>query len=658
MTKHRNHDGPYIGFSLALIALAMAQPAHCAEPFPADVQAFLRSHCVRCHGDKKAQGKLNLESLMKREADLAAQFKTWKAVTERVAAREMPPAESDQPTETEREAFARWYKNRFMTGNGKPTAFRVRRLSTHEYRRTMESLFGFPLTVATTKSEQTKSESSLILKLMPPDPRGPSGYTNDTSGNPITANVWEKYAYIADAAIVRLFSDEERASLERMAGPIAAKGLSPDQAARLLDTFQTRAWRRPPGGEARARHVELTRGLAGDKLIAVLKTEMKLILMSPEFLYRGLLASTAPTGEDRMDGFELAERLSYLFWADMPDEELVEAAAAGKLSTPSGFEQQVHRLLASPKARSLAERFGTQWLELDTLDKVSNEPAYAAALKGQPVELLHDLIARNRPLLELLDTRTEFVNAYLINYYAEDLDRFPATRRRPGVELEVLPMERMELEKTTGRSGLLTLPGILTMNKDPIQRGRWVLERLLGEHIGEPPPNVPPVKPAKGGANLSFRERFAVHRANKACASCHDRIDPIGFAFDVFNESGGYRLAPNVGDQKVGKAGAKKIQTPGTMPVVDTSGVLPSGERFKDFGEFKRLLNTKLWPRVVENLVRQTLSYALCRPLQATDEPVVAELTTRLAKPGATWGDLMLGVANSGPFREATYLAP
>ena len=128
------------------------------------------------------------------------QFRWWKAAAERVAAREMPPEDSDQPTAAEREAFARWYRGRFTPKDGKPAPFRVRRLSTHEYRRTMESLFGFPLTVATTKSEQTKSESSLILKLMPPDPRGPSGYTNDTSGNPITANVWEKYSYVADAA--------------------------------------------------------------------------------------------------------------------------------------------------------------------------------------------------------------------------------------------------------------------------------------------------------------------------------------------------------------------------------------------------------------------------------------------------------------------------
>ena len=638
-----------------LYFLGVHSAAWAAESPPESVQAFLKAHCVRCHGEKKSRGDVNFEALMADGTDALQQLKTWKAAEGRIASREMPPEEADQPTEQERAAFAQWYKSLMANLPAIPAPVQVRRLSTQEYKRTMESIFGFGLTLTTAKAEQTKVETSLIRKLMPPDPNGPSGYTNDTSGNPISAKVLGDYSYLADVAITKLLSLEGRQALEAYCGPVRDGRLTPHQAAKLLDTFQARAWRRPVSDDDRTAHAKLVHDLSGEMMISALKHELKYVLMAPEFLCRGLLATNGTGASGPVDEFELAERLSYFLWADMPDDELIAAAVAGTLSQPKMLEAQVRRMLQSPKARALSEVFGVQWLQLDELDTINREVPYAAALKGQPIEFLHDLITRNRPLRELLDSRTEFVNAYLAYYYVTDLDKLPKTTRRTGVELEILPLTRIELRETKERGGLLTMPGILAMNKGPIQRGKWMLERILGEHLGEPPPNVPPIKPTKGGAK-TFREQFAAHRANKACASCHDRIDPVGFAFEAYNDAGGFRLASNVASQKVGKAIPKKMDVkPVDDPDVDASGTLPSGERFKDFYEFKSLLTTKLWPRVVENLVRQTLAYALCRELEATDEQVVAELTVRLSKPGATWGDLIDGVVMSLPFREASY---
>jgi hypothetical protein len=181
-----------------------------------------------------------------------------------------------------------------------------------------------------------------------------------------------------------------------------------------------------------------------------MKRELKFILISPEFIHRGLLATqgSGPTGP--VDGFELAERLSYFLWADMPDDELLVAAMKGSLSDAKTLEAQVNRMIQSPKARSLPEVFGVQWLQLDEIDNVSDQAAYAQALKNQPIEFLNDLIIRNRPLRELLESRTEFVNPYLENYYTADLPDKPKAARRKKGQAEVLTLTKIG---TTGISG-------------------------------------------------------------------------------------------------------------------------------------------------------------------------------------------------------------
>lgn len=632
--------------------------ASAAEPVSAEAKAFVTAHCLRCHGRGKVEGEVDFSLTMKDSADFGKHFKIWKQAAERVADRSMPPEDEPQPKDAEREAFLTWNRLQLASTAARPAAFRARRLSAVEYRRTIESLFGFPLEAAAAAAEQTKIEKSLVMKLLPVDPKGASGFTNDTRGNPITPLAWERYGYLAEAAVLKLFGPEGKASLEAMAGPIPADGLQEPHAIRLLERFQAKAWRRPIPSAARLERLKPLAGKRGPDLAAALQRELKLILMSPEFLYRGFLVEPRPGETVPADSFELSERLSYFLWADMPDEELSAAAAAGGLSDPQAYRKQIDRMLDSPKARSLAEVFGTEWLLLDEIDNASREIAYASALKGQPIEFLHDLVSRDRPLRELIDSRTEFVNLYLAGYYHPDRARLSAAqKRRPGVEVETLPLERIELEGTAGRGGLLTMPGVLMMNKGPVQRGTWVLERILGDHLGEPPPNVPAIKPAKKGEALSFREQFAAHRANRSCAVCHDRIDPLGFAFEAYNEQGGYRRSPDLAKQAPGGGGRGEKFDPDEAARIEDSGVLPSGEKFKDLEELKAVLAGSQWRRVVENLVRRTLAYALCRELELADEPVVAELADRLAKPGATWRSLIHAVADSPSFRQARFPA-
>ena len=626
-----------------------------ADVAPPEVRAFVQQHCLRCHGPQEANGQVDFELLTRDDQSTARHYKVWQSAARRVSEGEMPPEGEPVPSPAEREAFVAWSTARFSSVVAAPAEFRIRRLSAHEYRRTIESLIGFPLEVTVTGAEQTKLQTSLVMKLLPPDPSGPSGYTNDTSGTPISPVLWDHYGYIADVALLKLFDADHRAALEAYTGPIADSGLSVEQARALLTRFQRRAWRRDLSPEQTAPALAAIEGLQGSALTAALSREMKLFLLSPEFLYRGVLAESAPGTASPVDPFELAERLSYFLWADMPDEQLLAAAASGRLADRDHFHAEVERLLHAPPARSLSEIFGVQWLLLDEIDNLSREVPYVAALKGQPIEFLQDLIAQDRPLRELIDSRTEFVNLYLIKFYQPDSQQLTRTKRRDGVERETLPLERIELQATPGRGGLLTMPGVLIMNAGPIQRGSWVLQRILGERLGEPPPNVPPVKPALAGQNLTFRERFEQHRENKACASCHDRIDPLGFAFEAYSERGSFLLAPDADQQTLANVGQRGGVERVDLARLDTSGQLPTGETFADLAGLKSVLTGSQWPRVVENLVRQMLSYALCRELQLADEPVVEELTHRLSQPGATWGDLIHGITDCILFQQATF---
>ena len=195
-------------------------------------------------------------------------------------------------------------------------------------------------------------------------------------------------------------------------------------------------------------------------------------------------------GQQRVDDFELAERLSYFIWADMPDAELTRLASAGSLHETDTLRTQVNRMLDSPKADNLATDFAVQWLSLDEIDQVSDNPPLMVALKSQPIDFFNYLIAENRPLMELVDSRTTFANPLTRKYYVPDMSRLVRYRKPKGIEIEIVPNQKLTLENTRGRGGLLTMPGVLAMNRGPILRGVWMLERIMGEHLADPPADV------------------------------------------------------------------------------------------------------------------------------------------------------------------------
>jgi hypothetical protein len=612
--------------------------------FEEDIRPVLERSCFKCHGGEKVKGEVDF-SKINTETDADSRFDLWETVREMIEAGEMPPEDNPQLNPKDKTMILDWHQERLEAPiEPLPGTFRPRRLSGPEYRNTLRSLFGFDLEVAIAEAQQTVTgEQSLVLKLLPKDPPGASGFINDTHGAALSSVIWEQYAFLTDTAIERLFAPKQRTQLEEL---IEAKlpanwepsSLTLDQSRTLIRRFVPRALRRLASDDRLRTSLEPLKDKSGPELLKALKFEMKAVLLSPSFLYRGLLMERFPGTQRLVDSFELAERLSYFLWEDRPDDELMTLAADGSILKEEVITAQVKRMLKVPQARNLAESFGVQWLGIANLDELIKNPISHHSLRTQPVLFLNHLFTENRPVIELISSRTTFVNEGVSGFYGQDRGKMKRHKKPKGIERHTTPFNKFTLEKATWRGGIITMPGILTMNRGPIQRGTWLLRRVLGVKLGEPPADVPPIKPAPRGQKLTFRERFERHRTDPSCARCHEKIDPLGFSLDAYDVNG--RFINQNGETANGP---------------DTSGKLPTGESFEDYAGLKEILLGPQREKIIRNSVQKTLSYAMCRKLTRNDQPTIDRITKSIVKDNGTWEDLFVEIVNSLPFRETIF---
>ncbi|MDG1895119.1 MAG: DUF1592 domain-containing protein [Fuerstiella sp.] len=632
-----------------LVCIAISYPfAVAGADFDVHVKPLLSKYCVKCHGGEEANGDVDFSKISTTE-DIDTAFETWESVVRHLRAGTMPPQDQVQPDDEERNRFFEWYQNFVDNVEVQPAVFQSRRLSANEYRNTLRSLFGFDLQVAIIEAEQTIAERSMVLKLLPTDPPGGSGFQNDTHQNPLTTIIWDQYSFLADAALEQLFLRERSTQLEKFTGSESVTEMTSEQAERLLRLFLMRAWRRTVPEADVEQVVSKVRERNGAELLTALKFEMKTVLMSPAFIYRGLLVSGQHGKRQSVDAFELAERLSYFLWADMPDDQLMSLAADKTLADPNVYATQIDRMLASPKSRNLADDFAVQWLALNEIEHVSDNVPQMVALKSQPIDFMHYLFTEDRPLLELINSQTAFISPHTSRLYRGDAAQMTKYVKQKGIEVEIVPNQKIKLEHAVERGGILTMPGVLAMNKGPIQRGTWILERILGQELPEPPADVGQVPPNNSDEHLTFRQRFEQHRSNPSCAVCHDRIDPLGFALQDFDNGGQYVRSANYRAPKRRKR--NELSSDATSQI-DTSGRLPSGESFADITELKQILSTSQRESVLRNIVEKTMSYALCRRLKIHDRPTVNLIVKQMSETNGTWRDLIHAIANSVAFRE------
>jgi mono/diheme cytochrome c family protein len=418
--------------------------------------------------------------------------------------------------------------------------------------------------------------------------------------------------------------------------PVTSADIEP-----LYAFYQTaRASTHPRPSEAESG--ERRRGAESRDFDSGIQAAIEAMLVSPEFLFRierdrpaeagrHPYPSTADSGTaHRISDVELASRLSFFLWSTTPDAELLDLGERGRLKDPAVLERQVRRMLDDPRADALVSNFAGQWLHLRNVETVKPDPvilpfdeALRQSFLTETALFVSSIFREDRSLLDLLTADYTFVNQRLAEHYG--IPRVYGSQFRRVTLTDV------------NRRGLLGQGSVLTVTSYPnrtsvVQRGKWILENLLGTPPPPPPPDVPELKAAPHGKVLSMREQMQVHRANPTCAACHGRMDPIGFALENYDAVGRWR------NEDAGAA-------------IDASGKLPDGTEFQGPAGLSQLLLTKYRDDFVRTATEKLLTYALGRGVDYHDSPTIRSITRDAARDNYRISSWILAIIKSTPFQ-------
>ncbi|MCG5053297.1 MAG: DUF1592 domain-containing protein [Myxococcales bacterium] len=665
------------------------------RPYENDTKRLVSTYCGKCHGEgDKIKGGLDL-SRFGTTADVLADAQVWKDVRDALETHDMPPDDAPAPSPAERAALVAWIEEALKAmaeGGASPGKPLLRRLTALEYNNAVRDLMGlthdvFPVPnrlrykrdYFDTKSQKIADRLLLVTfdnskhfllpgASLPPERRAKHGFSRQGEALSFSPLLLEKFIALAHdiAHSDRLLGAGGPALQALFAAP--AKPHARKELRRRLLPLIERAFR---GQASPAEHAAYLG--AGDKALRQglsfeqsLRTALEAVLSSPRFLL---------VSEDRGDkegvralsGPELATRLALFLWSSLPDDTLLAEARAGRLATDEGLDAQVTRMLRDPRAIALSDSFGVEWMQLDKLASAHPDellfPSYYYGIgntrslgeqMGVEATLLFDsVLLENRPLATFVDAPDLFVDRQLTKHYGyfrKFRTHFRAARRhftpeidkRQGDELREIWLRLPAPDRRRG--GLLTSGAVLTLTSmpkrtSPVYRGLYVLEAIFNRPPPAPEIAVPPLDAAKKeGQVLSVRQQLELHRADPACASCHDRIDPLGFVLANFDGVGSYVT------QEAG------------VPV-DASGKLLDGRSFQGPEDFKQLLTRDMAP-FARGFIEHLLSFATCRPLTATDDLVVRQIAERTAGNGYRFHDLLREVVKSAPFRFTSTLGP
>jgi cytochrome c553 len=415
---------------------------------------------------------------------------------------------------------------------------------------------------------------------------------------------------------------------------ICDSGSGPACVDKILTTLAERAYRRPV---TRAEVAALTRfvTLAKSEKQTVeqgIQLAIQAMLVSPNFLFRIERDPnpTDPTKVHKITDLELASRMSYFLWSSMPDDELRSLAVGGKLRAPGVVEAQIKRMLADERAATLADNFAGQWLEVRNLDSVKPDPQkfpeYTPELrddmKTETRLFFTHILKENLPLADFLGARYTFLNERLAKFY--------------GIADVKGPEFRQVALETPERGGILGHASVLTVSSYPTRtsvviRGKYILQTILNSPPPPPPPDVPQLDEASVGTAASLRQQMEKHRTNAVCASCHSKMDPLGFGLENYNAIGKWRTMD------------------GKFPV-DASGTLPNGKTFGTPAEMRELLKSKL-PEFARCVTEKMLTYSLGRGLEPYDRRTVDEISRNWAQGNYPFQQLIFEVVRSLPFQ-------
>ena len=593
---------------------------------------------------------MNLETLSAQEP-LVRNREVWARVMGALDVGLMPPAGMPQPSDDERHRMLAGLRDAIDSFDystvDDPGFESMRRLTHTEYKHTIRDLLGVDLD----PTERFPEELS-----------GASGFDNSANTLFLQSGLMERYIAAAERVVDLALPDEGASgrSHETIFG-------SDTEAEPILERFLLRTYRRPPSDAELQRALEQYRQArsAGEGFEGAIKQVIASALISPKFLFR---VEAGHDGDEsfRVDDYELASRLSYFFWASMPDDELFDLAKRGVLSEPDILLQQVDRMLADRRADTLGYVFAAQWLGfrhvgtriwLDPIDNPWCTATLMDSMRDESALFFLSLLRDNLPIRRLIDADFTYLNEEL------------ATTLYGIRGVEGPDMRRVELFDPN-RGGILSHGSIMAVTSNykdtsPVKRGNYILETLLGTPPPPPPPNAGVLdEEVSKLKEMSFREKLEQHSSDETCRVCHSRIDPLGFSLENFDFFGRWRDSyhfrtrvedPNEADESAivedVDAFTELRYYKNIYKAIDAAGSLPNGTTFTGPAGLKRALLDHRHDDLVRQVVSKMLSYALGRQLEYYDEPAVRKILAALEADEYRFQTLLRSVVLSYPFQ-------
>ena len=605
---------------------------------------MVENHCADCHGGRaRVKGGVNLVAI-EDVASLEADPELLQALIDVIDLGEMPPEDKEPLAEDVRSAILGGLNGlweRAIASDASFPAIPVRRMTRMQYNNAVQDLFDLNVAVFSLPERMLREhgnyfqpatgvlpeqvrvgsrplgKSQLIeprlagVAAYPQDLRAEHGYDTQADHLSMSPLLMERFLDLGRAIVESHdFNPRTSGQWEALFGEAPEGASARDVLETRLRPFLTRAFRRPVDETTLSRYVDyaMTLTSAGSSVAEAMKETVIAVLASPRFLY---LYDRAAEPGPSVDAFELASRLSFFLAGSLPDEPLHALASSGQLLEPETLRGEVERLLRDERLKRFCDSFPAQWLQLDRIVSAVPDPErhpdfyylkyrVSMDMMMEPLLLFEAILVENRSILEFIDSPFTYRSNRLRAWYGEaDPGRFQGPVTMDFVRMPT-PSRR--------EGGVITTAATMTMTSGPretkpITRGAWVASVVFNDPPEPPPADVPPLpKDPEALANLTLRERLAAHREAAACAGCHEKIDPLGFALENFDEAGQWREA-----YENGRA-------------IDTSGTLFRRHDFTDVVGFKdAILEEK--ERFVRAFASHLMAYALGRPVAPADAP-------------------------------------
>ncbi|MGI9467866.1 MAG: DUF1592 domain-containing protein [Rubripirellula sp.] len=608
------------GLLIASCHVASSQEKIATGTFVGGVVPFLEAHCYECHNADEPEGGIAFDKYNK-AANVQQNYDLWEQVIRLVNEHQMPPADQPQPSADEIAAVSLALEGVLesfdCSVDKHPGRVTIRRLNKAEYNNTIRDLTGLDLKLA---------------NAFPSDDVG-EGFDNIGDVLSLPPILLEKYLEAAYTIADGIFDDKQLSKRIFPHEPASDNLLAQAQAARLnIQHFASRAFRRPVTQDEQVRLFTIMRDAWGQdaESTEIYKTVVVAVLTSPHFLFR-IEKDPAQDDEDgirKLDGFELASRLSYFLWSSMPDQRLLDLAKMGKLTERDVLVTETRRMLLDPKAGAIVENFAGQWLQLRDVTRLEPDPdlfptfddGLQQSMRKETELFFQAMITEDRNVLEFLTADFTYVDQRLASHY--------------GMQpVKDQGFQRVKLLK--GRRGILTHASILMLTSNPtrtspVKRGKWILDNILAEPPPPPPANVPELE--EGIETLgSLREQMEQHRANESCAVCHRTMDALGFGLENFDAIGAWR-------DRDGKF------------EIDASGELPGGISFDGADGLMKILTENKAEQFCRCLAQKLLTYGLGRGLTTYDRCVINDAYSRLQANDYRFSELVISIVTSDPF--------